>query len=115
MWKEVYNKLKDNGLNPYPPGIHKGDCKIKYCVVIEGNQIPSISSNQIGQAILDVIAYVPNSDYPAIESYKKEIKDALKELPNLRKTGFETPPIVEDDKKAFSSSIEYVILKKLEG
>lgn len=115
IWKAVYDKLKAEGLNPYPPGIHTGECTTRYCVIIEGNQIPSVSSNKTGQRILDVIAYTPASDYPALETYKKEIKVALKSLDYLRCTGFETPPIPEDEEKAFSSSIEYTILKKMEG
>jgi hypothetical protein len=115
MWKTVYDKLKEHSLNPYPPGIHTGECTTRYCVVIEGNQIPSVGSNRTGQRVLDVIAYIPASNYPAMEVYKKEIKAALKEIQALRCTGFETPIIAEDEKKAFSSSIEYTILKKLEG
>ena len=45
----------------------------------------------------------------------KQIRAALKEVLDLRKTGFETPAITDDDKKAYTSSIEYVIIKKLEG
>jgi len=27
MWKVIYNKLKEKGLNPYPPGKHRGECE----------------------------------------------------------------------------------------
>lgn len=115
MWKTIYDKLKAKGLNPYPPGIHKGLCTANYCVVKEGNQIPSINSNQIGQSVMDIILFIPYSNYPALDLYKKSIRTALAEIPNLRKTGFETTVIADNDKEAMTMSIEYVILRKLEG
>lgn len=115
MWKTIFDKLKEKGLNPYAPGQHEGLCDKPYCVVKEGTQIPSIQSNRVGQRVLDVIVFVPISSHIALEPYMKSIRSALKELPNLRKTGFETPAVTDDDKKAYTTSIEYIIQKKLEG
>lgn len=115
MWKSIFDKLRQEGLNPYAPGQHKGECDKAYCVVKEGTQIPSIQSNRLGQKVIDIIVFVPISSYIALEPYMKSIRSALKELPNLRKTGFETPAITDDEKKAYTSSIEYTIIKKLEG
>lgn len=115
MWKTIFDKLKEKGLNPYPPGKHEGLCDKPYCVVKEGTQIPSIQSNRVGQRVIDIIVFVPLSSYIALDPYLKQIRSALKELPNLRKTGFETPAVTDDDKKAYTTSIEYVIIKKLEG
>lgn len=115
MWEAIFNKLKDDKLNPYPPGKHEGICTKPYCVVKEGNQIPSIQSNRLGQRVVDIIVFVPLSSYIKLDPYMKQIRSALKSLPNLRKTGFETPAITDNDKKAYTSSIEYTIQKKLEG
>lgn len=115
MWKIIFDKLKEKGLNPYAPGKHEGLCDKPYCVVKEGTQIPSIQSNRLGQRVVDIIVFVPLSSYIVLEPYMKSIRSALKELPNLRKTGFETPAVTDDEKKAYTSSIEYVIIKKLEG
>lgn len=115
MWEQIFNKLKENDLNPYPPGKHEGLCKKPYCIVKEGSQIPSIQSNRVGQKKIDIIVFVPLSSYPALEPYMKSIRSALKELANLRKTGHETPAIPYDDKKAYTTSIEYTVIKKLEG
>ena len=38
MWKTIFDKLKENNLNPYPPGRHKGVCEKEYCIVKEGNR-----------------------------------------------------------------------------
>lgn len=115
MWETIFNKLEENELNPYPPGKHEGLCKTPYCVVKEGTQMPSIQSNRLGQRVVDIIVFVPLSSYIALDPYMKSIRSALSDITNLRKTGFETPAITDNDKKAFTSSIEYTILKKLEG
>lgn len=115
MWEIIFDKLKEKGLNPYPPGKHTGLCTTPYCVVKEGNQIQSTQSNRLGQRVIDIIVFVPMNSYPAIEPYVKSIRGALKELLNLRKTGFETHIIPDKDKEAYTTSLEYVIMKKLEG
>lgn len=115
MWKNIFDKLKKKGLNPYAPGQHRGECKEPYCVVKEGNQIPSIQSNKLGQRKIEIIVFVPIASYISLDPYMKQIRIALKELSNLRKTGFETPAVTDDDKRAYTTSIEYVIQKKLEG
>lgn|SRR5699024_1148997 len=115
MIKDIYTKLNESDLNPYFKGQHKGLCKESYVIVGEGSQIPNINSNVIGQKIVDIIVMVPNNSYIVISPYVKDIKAALKELEYLRKTGTETPIIVDDDKKAYTMSIEYVLQKKLEG
>lgn len=115
MWQDIYTKLRDKNLNPYPPGMHKGLCEEPYVVIKEGTQIPNINTNRLGQRVIDIIIFVPLNSYIAIDPYVKKIRAALKELPYLRKTGGETPIITDDDKKAYTTSIEYVIIKKLEG
>ncbi|MBC8590610.1 hypothetical protein [Wansuia hejianensis] len=115
MWQDIYTELKEKNLNPYPPGLHKGLCEEPYVVIKEGTQIPSIQSNVLGQKVIDIIVFVPLSSYIAVDPYMKKVRSALKELSYLRKTGLETPIITDDDKKAYTSSIEYVIQKKLEG
>lgn len=115
MWKIIYDKLKQKGLSPYAPGQHSGLCLTPYCVIKEGTQMPSLQSNKLGQKVIDIIIFVPVNSYIALDPYVKSIRSALKELPYLRKTGFETPAITDDDKKAHTMSIEYTIIKKLEG
>lgn len=115
MVRDIYTKLKNKNLNPYFKGQHKGLCKESFVVVGEGSQIPNINSNVIGQKIIDIIIMVPVNSYISVKPYADDIRNALKELKYLRKTGTETPVIVDDEKKAYTMSIEYVLQKKLEG
>lgn len=115
MMKSIYTKLKGNNLNPYFIGQHKGLCREPFVIVKQGTQIASIGTNRTGQRIIDIIVFVPLNSYIELDSYMKDIRTALKELNYLRKTGFETPAITDDEKKAYTTSIEYVLQKKLEG
>ena len=65
--------------------------------------------------LIDIVLFVPLNSYIEVETYMMEIREAMKELIFLRKTGNETPIIVDDSKKAYTTSIEYQIIKKLEG
>lgn len=115
MILDIFDRLKADGCNPYFVGQHEGLVARNYVVVREGDTIPSLPSNRIGQKVIDIIIYVPIRQYIQIEPYKNKVKDSLRKLSYLRKTGHETPVITEDELKAYSSSIEYVLQKKLEG
>lgn len=115
MWQQIYLKLKEKGLNPYPPGQHTGECKERYCVIKENSQVSFFHSRRVGYRLVDVILFVPLASYIKVEPYMQEVRVAMKELPDLRKTGNETPIITDDEKKAYTTSIEYQIIKTLEG
>lgn len=115
MLTTIYTELKAKNLNPYMPGKHQGICTVPYCVITDGGQLPSINTNRTGLKLVDVLVFVPVSSYPVIDSYTASVKAAMKELPDLRYTGNETSVIVDNDKEAYTKSITYQILKKLEG
>ena len=114
-WTTIYQKLNFKNLNPYPVGMHKGLCTEPYCVIKEGTQIPSIESRKLGQRLIDIIIMVPVQNYRELETYTGRIKTALGELNGLVRTGNETPALVDDEKEAITTSIEYTIIKRLEG
>lgn len=113
-FKIIYDKLKLDGLNPYPPGSHKGLCDKPYCVILEATVVPSLNSNKLGQAVVEIIVYVPLNSYVKLKEFADSIKASLSSLDFLRKTGFESVVIVDDSKNAYSFSIEYSIFKRLE-
>ena len=115
MWQKIYSKLQEHGLNPYPPGKHVGECKERYCVIKEQTQSAYFNARAVGYRAYDLILFVPWSSYVAIGPYVQVVKEAMRELPALRYTGTETPVIVEDEKKAYSTSLVYQAMKRLEG
>ncbi len=115
MVEVIYDYLNQRGLNPYFVGQHEGLCEERFLIIKEGFQIPSISSSKVGQSQIDIIIFVPIESYIKLDVYKREIRSALRDLSYLRKTGLETESITDDEKKAYTMSIEYVLQKKLEG
>lgn len=115
MITKIYNHLKTNNLNPYFVGQHQGLCRKNYVVVKEGSQIPTLHSNKLGQKRVDIIIYTPKASYVNLIQYANKVRDDLKSLEYLRKTGYESPTIVDGDKEAYTMSIEYVLQKILEG
>lgn len=114
IWQEIHDELGGAGLNPYPPGKHKGECLERYCVLRQGSQSPFIGTNKVGYEMIDIILFIPEfNEYTEMEKYKKEVKTALKRLSFLRLTGNETPTIPDSKKKAYTCSIEYQVLKRL--
>lgn len=113
MLTDIYDHLKAGGLNPYFIGQHEGDCKRPYVVIKEGSAIPSIPSNYVGLKVIDMILYVPSSSFIELGKYEARVKESLRDLRYLRRTGTETPSIPDDEKKAYTKSIEYIIQRKV--
>lgn len=113
-WKRIYEKLDEANLNPYPVGIHKGVCTEPYCVIREMGQIPNIQTRRLGQGIIDIIVFVPYTNYTDLEPYKKKIIETLSDLDHIKRTGFETISTIDEDRKATTTSIEYVVLRKVD-
>ena len=115
MWTWIFDKLRDKGLNPYPIGKHIGECKERYCVIKEQTQSAYFNARRLGYRTIDIIVFVPMASYIAVAPYVAEIKAAMKELPALRYTGTETPIITDDERKAYTTSLVYQVMKRLEG
>lgn len=111
----IYTKLKANGVDVYFPGQHKGICASPYTVIRKDAQLTFAGSNKLGQRIVDIMIYCPVRSYKAAEDYVNEIRKLMEGFEFLRKTGFETPWMVEDDIEAYSTSLQYTIIKELEG
>lgn len=115
MTLRIYTKLKNDGVDVYFPGQHKGICQSPYTVIRKDAQLTYAGTNKLGQRIVDIMIYCPIKSYKAAEDYVKDIRKYMEGFNFLRKTGFETPWMVEDDIEAYSTSLQYTIIKELEG
>lgn len=115
MVEVIYNLLKEKQLNPYMVGFHEGECEKPLVVIKEGIQLPTINSRYVGYKTIDIILLVPLNNYGVVKEHRNKVVQALKGLDWLKKSGMETPVITDNDKKAFTMSMEYVLYKKLEG
>jgi hypothetical protein len=111
MWQNIYLHLKNKGIDVYSIGQKQGLCNDPYVVVKESGQYP-LSSNKQGYDLVDIIIFYPVGSYSQLFSYKNDIKNYLAELKYLRKTGNETPVIIDDEVKGYTTSVEYQVLKK---
>lgn len=123
----LYFHLKDKNLNPYFIGQHKGLADKEYLVIKKSNIIPWSDGGRLNQQIIDIILFTPANSYIKLDKQYKRVIAAIKEFNDkspfeadgeivnhrnwLRKTGAEGPDVIDDDKKAYTRSIEYIIQK----
>lgn len=112
LWQKINLHLKKLGYEVYAPGQKRDKCTDSY-VVIKENGIYAMNGNVNGYKLFDIIIYHPMSNYSTMEFYIENIKQAMKDIEELRLTGNETPSIIDDKVGAYTSSVEYVQYKQL--
>lgn len=112
VWQKIYLHLKKLGYEVYSPGQKRDKCTDSYVVIKEGGTY-ALNSNVNGYKLFDIIIYHPMSNYSSMEFYVENIKQAMKDIGELRPTGNETPSIVDDKVEAYTTSIEYQQFKRL--
>lgn len=107
VYEKVFDKLKGDNIDVYPPNTHKGECKSNYVVLLDGGKT---RSNKLSSqtSILDVLCYVPDKRYTDTDEYTNTVKQSLNGLfPQIIPTGTETSPFYDDTVKGWMVSIEY--------
>jgi len=112
VWQEIYSHLKKLGYEVYSPGQKRDKCTDSY-VVVKENGTYATNGDVNGYKLFDIIIYHPMSNYTSMEFYVENIKQAMKDIGELRPTGNETPSIIDDKVAAYTSSVEYVQYKQL--
>jgi len=113
MWKKIYSHLKAKGFAVYSPGQHTGLCASSYVVLKDSGSNAFAGTNQVGYALMDVIIYHPAGKYSTLGDYVKSIRSAMKEIPEARFTGYETPVLMEEEKQGYTTSLQYQIMKRI--
>lgn len=112
-WHDIYLHLKSKGIEIYSQGQKTDTCQSNYVVLKDNGQYGIAGSYKTGYSLIDVIIFCPINKYSQVEGYKTELKGYMKELQGIKPTGNETPVIIDDSVKAYTTSIEYQILKRL--
>jgi len=115
MEKRIYNRLKEDDLNPYFPGQYQGEIKERYCVIMNRGIVASLGGNKRGKEVYDIFLHVPLASYVKMEEYRQAVKRSLADLLFLKATGVETTIVVDDETKGYICSLEYFIFKDLRG
>lgn len=105
-WKDLYKFLESKGYDVYAPGEHLGDCLSSYVVLRYAGavQLPNVSSRQ---DLYDIMVYVPQGKYSALEETVQKLITDLKEIKPLF-----MPYDMQQDQSVFDSANNghYVIL-----
>lgn len=109
----LYGFLVDRSIDVYFVGQHKGEC-VKPYVVLKDGGISSLNG-KAGTKYLDLIFFIPQNRFTAIQDYKELVMGYVKEFGCFKYTGNETSTVIDDEKKALTFSITYQNLRKLEG
>lgn len=112
-WMDLYNLLKVNGLEVYPPASKRGICLSPYVVPLQENtmQFYGYSSDQ---DIYSVLCYVPLEQYVEVQKFVNMVKLVMKRAyPKFQPTGNVTQPYLDTAVQGWMVSIEYVNYRKV--
>lgn len=111
---KIFEYLDENGIEVHFPNTHKEPVTTPVTVITDMGQMPQIGTNYVGNTSIHLILHVNQDKYHDMIAYKKKVKDLMKCLKHyVKPTGLETPTVNDDIKKSYTSSIEYVVYKKL--
>lgn len=113
--KQIYDVLKEQGINVYFPGQHKGECKNRYTVVKMEGAVQSLTVSS-ERPIYTLMCYVPCNKYSELEEYVNELKTKMKKIfPVVMYVGNETPSYYDEGVNAYMISFQYQNCRKIEN
>lgn len=113
IWEDIFKHLKSKGFDVNSPGVKVGECKSNYIVLMfSGASQHSLASTNV--ELYDILLYVPEMNYSALEGFRLDVMKAMKELePKLLPYGIITPSFHDQEIKAHTVTITYKNYKKM--
>ena len=111
MFEKIWKTLEAAGFDVYSIGLHEGICQRPYVVIKDDGQRP-YAGIQVDYDLVDIILYYPLGRYSEVQPYMKKIIDCMFGLKELKYTSEITPTIIDEDKKAYVTSVKYQIFKR---
>ncbi len=106
-WSDIFLHLKKAGFAVYAPSEKEGECKKPY-IVVKGAGVSKAASVSSSVALFDVMVYLPKNQYSKVESFVRDVENALDGLwPMIRPTHFQTAPFYDENVKGWMVSIQY--------
>lgn len=110
FFKEIYKLLKTDGFDVYSIGQHGGLCTKPYVVIKELGEV-KIAGTPFLNEVIDLLIYYPMPRYSEIGEYCDSVMESLEALECIERTYKQNATIVDDDKKAYTTSITYAVKK----
>lgn len=113
--EDIYLFLKRAAVNVYLPATHVGECLKPYVVV---KPALSMRMDRISTFYdsYHLLIYVPRNEISKLERYAESIREIMKPLKQkiaLRETFYKIAPYYDDSNKAYQTSLEYRIYRKI--
>lgn len=107
-YKDILISLSNAGFDVYTPGMHKGECKKPYIVVLNAgtDEIYGISSTQ---TIYEILLYVPVNNRTYLDEFADNVKNVMRRdlWPMILPVNSELADYVDDEKKAHMRVLQY--------
>lgn len=108
-WKTLYHYLKSAGFDVYSIGQHKGVCESPY-IVLRNNGTNIVDS--VADRHYEIMMYVPVDRYSEMEDFVESVKLNMSKLwPHVLLYEDEAPHYLDDEKKAYMTSLIYRVPK----
>lgn len=107
IWQLIFKRLKEDGIEVYPPATHKGECINSYCVIKEnGSSKFQNFSSEVSYYSLS--CYVPYNKYHELSQFCEHCNNSIEKLfPTVKFTGEKTPDFYDDTVKGYMRSLQY--------
>ena len=107
-YKDILISLSNAGFDVYTPGMHNGECKKPYIVVLNAgtDEIYGISSTQ---TIYEILLYVPVKNRTDLDEFADNVKKVMRRdlWPMILPVNSELADYVDDEKKAHMRVLQY--------
>lgn len=111
---DIYDCLKNAGIDVYFQGQHKGHCTAPYVVIISRGQSKLLSCSSSSTTI-EILCYVPVNVPSRLQIFVEEVQNVLKELkPMLKNSHNDIGDYVDDNAKAIMRTLQYLYYRKIE-
>ena len=108
----IFETLKKSGIDVYSPGSHIGEC-IKPYIVVKETIAQRYLKYSTQTVYYDVMCYAKN--YTDCLKLKELVKEKMKLVDSVKPTFNETEPFLDENVKAYMSSVEYRNYRKIEN
>lgn len=113
--KQLYDCLKQNNIDVYFVGQHKGECTEKYAVIKIGGTTTEYNVSA-ERPIYTIMCYVPEDKYSELEEYALEVKEKMKQVyPLVMYLGNGTDSFYDENVKGHMTSFQYQGCRKIEN